>query len=198
VWGSSNEDCASRFNASPQRRAYRTEATEAADGLVGRWPANVVLSDRVFDGTIDGVPIEGVVGGGASKGGAYPAQRGVGRSTGFGAGRPTEGGPRQMGDEGGKSRYFVLPKASRRDRDSGVPGARPVQNDHIAVKSLALMRHLVRLVARKGSLILDPFAGSGSTGVAAALEGMDCLLIEREREYVGIARARLGLDEEGE
>jgi site-specific DNA-methyltransferase (adenine-specific) len=63
------------------------------------------------------------------------------------------------------------------------------------VKSLALMRHLVRLVARKGSLILDPFAGSGSTGVAAALEGMDYLLVEREREYVAIARARLSLDE---
>jgi len=164
----------------------------------GRWPANVVASDRVFDGTIDGVPVQGVVGGGASKGGAYPKQRGVGRSTSFGPGRPTEGGPRQMGDEGGKSRYFVLPKASRRDRDSGVPGARPVQNDHIAVKSLALMRHLVRLVARKGSLILDPFAGSGSTGVAAALEGMDYLLVEREPEYVAIARARLGLDENGQ
>jgi site-specific DNA-methyltransferase (adenine-specific) len=198
VWGSSNEDSASRFNASPQRRAHRTEATETVDGLVGRWPANVVLSDSVFDGTIDGVPIEGVVGGGASKGGAYPKQRGVGRSTSFGPGRPTEGGPRQMGDEGGKSRYFVLPKASRRDRDSGVPGARPVQNDHVAVKSLVLMRHLVRLVARMGSLVLDPFAGSGSTGVAAALEGMDYLLVEREREYVAIARARLGLDENGQ
>jgi hypothetical protein len=198
VWGSSNEDCVSGFNASPDRQAYRSEATEAADGLVGRWPANVVLSDRVFDGVIDGVPIEGVVGGGTSKGGSYPTQRGVGRSTGFGAGKPTEGGPRQMGGEGGKSRYFVLPKASRRDRDSGVEDARPVQNDHIAVKGLDLMRHLVRLVARKGCLVLDPFAGSGSTGVAAALESMDYLLIEREREYVTIARARLGLDEEGE
>ncbi|MBI3749066.1 MAG: site-specific DNA-methyltransferase [Chloroflexi bacterium] len=198
VWGSSNEDCASGFNASPERHAYRTEATESAEGLVGRWPANLVLSDRVFDGTIDGVPVEGVVGGGASKGGSYPTQRGVGRSTSFGAGRPTAGGARQMGDEGGKSRYFVLPKASRRDRDSGVPGARPVQNDHIAVKSLALMRHLVRLVAQKGSLILDPFAGSGTTGVAAALEDIDYILIEREPEYVAIARARLGLDKVGE
>jgi site-specific DNA-methyltransferase (adenine-specific) len=52
-------------------------------------------------------------------------------------------------------------------------------------------------VARRGTLILDPFAGSGSTGVAAALEGMDYLLIEREPEYVAIARGRLALDEEG-
>jgi site-specific DNA-methyltransferase (adenine-specific) len=158
----------------------------------GRWPANVVLTDPVFDGGV-----EDVVGGGTMTGGSFPAQRGVGRSTNFGPGGPTEGGARQMGDEGGKSRYFVLPKASRRDRDSGVPGARPVENDHIAVKSLALMRHLVRLVARKGSLVLDPFAGSGTTGVAAAIEGTDYLLIEREREHVLIARARLGLDEGG-
>jgi DNA modification methylase len=59
------------------------------------------------------------------------------------------------------------------------------------------MRHLVRLVARKGGLVLDPFAGSGTTGVAAATEGMDYLLIEREREHVLIARARLALGEDG-
>ena len=91
----------------------------------------------------------------------------------------------------------MLPKASRRDRDSGVPGAGAVHNDHIAVKSTVLMRHLVRLVTREGGLVLDPFAGSGSTGVAAALEGMDYLLIEREPEYVLIARARLGVDDTG-
>lgn len=217
VWGTSNKGTNPdrSFNGSPGRAEYRTTASVEEDGPAGksryfalpkasrrdrdgRWPANLVLSDPVFDGTIDGVPIEGVVGGGASKGGSYPTQRGVGRSTSFGAGRPTAGGARQMGDEGGKSRYFVLPKASRRDRDSGVPGARPVQNDHVAVKSVALMRHLVRLVARRGSLILDPFAGSGTTGVAAALEGIDYLLIEREPEYVAIARARLGLDKVGE
>jgi hypothetical protein len=112
-----------------------------ADQL-GRWPANVVLSDAVF---------------------------------------------------GGKSRFFLIPKASPRDRDSGVPGSRPVENNHIAVKPLELMRHLVRLVAPKGGLLLDPFAGSGSTGVAAGLEGVDYLLIEQDQGNVEIARARLGL-----
>jgi hypothetical protein len=112
-----------------------------ADQL-GRWPANVVLSDAVF---------------------------------------------------GGKSRFFLIPKASPRDRDSGVPGSRPIENNHIAVKPIELMRHLVRLVAPKGGLLLDPFAGSGSTGVAAGLEGVDYLLIEQDQGNVEIARARLGL-----
>ena len=163
----------------------------------GRWPANVVLTDPVFDGDV-----EGVIGGGTSAPGVWgTSNRGTNPDRMF-SGSPGRAEYRTKAsvDEkgpGGKSRYFVLPKASRRDRDSGVPGARPVQNDHIAVKSLVLMRHLVRLVARRGTLILDPFAGSGSTGVAAALEGMDYLLIEREPEYVAIARGRLALDEEG-
>ena len=55
------------------------------------------------------------------------------------------------------------------------------------------MRHLVRLVAPKGGLLLDPFAGSGTTGVAAALEGVDYLLIEQDEGSVEIARTRLGL-----
>jgi site-specific DNA-methyltransferase (adenine-specific) len=163
----------------------------------GRWPANVVLSDPVFDGEV-----EGVVGGGMSGPGVWgTSNMGTNPDRLFNGspGRAEYRSTASVEEKGpaGKSRYFVLPKASRRDRDSGVPGARPVQNDHIAVKSLNLMRHLVRLVAREGSLILDPFAGSGTTGVAAALEGIDYLLIEREPEYVAIARARLGLDKEG-
>jgi site-specific DNA-methyltransferase (adenine-specific) len=165
---------------------------------IGRWPANVVLSDPVFDGGV-----EDVVGGGTSAPGVWGTSNkrtNPDRMFNGSPGRAEYRTQASVDEKGpaGKSRYFVLPKASRRDRDSGVPGARPVRNDHIAVKSVVLMRHLVRLVARKGSLILDPFAGSGTTGVAAALEGMDYLLIEREREYIGIARARLGLHEEGE
>ncbi len=96
-------------------------------------------------------------------------------------------------DGGGKSRFFLIPKASPRDRNTGVPGSLPVQNDHIAVKPLGLMRHLVRLITPKGGLVLDPFAGSGTTGVAAALEGVDFLLIEQEEAHVELARRRLGL-----
>jgi len=157
----------------------------AADQL-GRYPANVVLSDPVFDGDF---PDE-VVGGGQSKAaGSRPAKR----TKGFWADKPERRFLFQKMDGGGKSRFFLIPKASQRDRDSGVPGSQPVENNHIAVKPLELMRHLVRLVAPRGGLLLDPFAGSGSTGVAATLEGVDYLLIEQDEGNAQIARARLGL-----
>jgi DNA modification methylase len=60
-----------------------------------------------------------------------------------------------------------------------------------AVKPIALMQWLCRLVTPPGGTVLDPFAGSGSTGVAALVEGFAFIGIEREAEYVAIARARL-------
>lgn len=63
--------------------------------------------------------------------------------------------------------------------------------DHPAAKSLALMRYLVRKLVPPGGLILDPFAGSGTTGVAASLEGRRCLLIEKEPTYAAICRERI-------
>lgn len=53
------------------------------------------------------------------------------------------------------------------------------------------MRYLIRLIAPPGGVVLDPFAGSGTTGEAALLEGVDCVLIEREAEYIADIRARL-------
>ena len=218
VWGTSNATCAPTFNGSQDQHGYRTTAVRDEDGQVGRWPSNVVATDPVFDGDY---PDE-VVGGGTSSGGAFPTQRGPGVVTAFGAGRPTPGGARQMGDAGGKSRFYLLPKASRRDRDSDVNGdpiglpeesfvryqmghgssGRPstlsagrdtqYRNTHSTTKSRALMRWLVRLIASKGALVLDPFAGSGTTGLAAHDEGCDYLLIEQDPDYVDIARARLG------
>ncbi len=60
------------------------------------------------------------------------------------------------------------------------------------MKPLDLMRWLVRLVTPPDGRILDPFAGSGTTGIAAQAEGVDALLIEREEEHVRVARGRLG------
>jgi site-specific DNA-methyltransferase (adenine-specific) len=59
------------------------------------------------------------------------------------------------------------------------------------VKPLALMRYLVRLVTPPGGLVLDPFAGTGTTGEAAHLEGFDYLLIERDPESVRDIERRL-------
>lgn len=60
-----------------------------------------------------------------------------------------------------------------------------------AVKPITVMRWLCRLVTPPGGLVLDPFAGSGSTVIAAQLEGFDAIGIEREAEYADIARARV-------
>jgi DNA modification methylase len=65
------------------------------------------------------------------------------------------------------------------------------RNDHPTVKPIELMRWLVRLATLPGGLVLDPFTGSGSTGAATIMEGARFLGIEREAEYVPIARARI-------
>ena len=67
----------------------------------------------------------------------------------------------------------------------------PSRNHHPTVKPTALMRYLCRLVTPPGGVVLDPFTGSGSTGKAAVLEGFGFVGIEREAEYVEIARARI-------
>lgn len=69
--------------------------------------------------------------------------------------------------------------------------AKQVHNHHVTVKPLSLMRWLIRLVTRPGQVVLDPFAGSGTTLCAAALEGVKAIGIEREPDYVEIVKARL-------
>ena len=65
------------------------------------------------------------------------------------------------------------------------------KNHHPTVKPTDLMRYLCRLVTPPGGIVLDPFTGSGSTGKAAILEGFRFVGIEREAEYVEIAKARI-------
>jgi site-specific DNA-methyltransferase (adenine-specific) len=67
----------------------------------------------------------------------------------------------------------------------------PSRNHHPTVKPTDLMRYLCRLVTPPGGIVLDPFTGSGSTGKAAILEGFRFIGIEREAEYIEIARARI-------
>lgn len=67
----------------------------------------------------------------------------------------------------------------------------PRANHHPTVKPLSLLRYLVRLITPPGGRILDPFAGSGTTGCAAELEGFDSILIELQKEYIPIIKARV-------
>lgn len=121
------------------------------------------------------------------------------------------------GVAGSASRIHYTAKASRSDREEGLEGfdekqanvtgwtgeGMPLRQDgterrevsranhHPTVKPTALMRWLCRLVTPPGGLILDPFTGSGSTGKAAILEGFRFVGIEKDPEYVKIARARI-------
>lgn len=124
--------------------------------------------------------------------------------------------PRQEfgGDEGSAGRFFYSAKASKADREEGL-AAFPLQeagmrngsgrhltrayqdgqaqraNVHPTVKPTGLMRYLVRLVTPAGGVVFDPFAGSGSTGKAALLEGCSFIGCEITPEYIPIAEARL-------
>jgi site-specific DNA-methyltransferase (adenine-specific) len=140
--------------------------------MTGRWPANVLLDD--------------------------------------------EAGPMldEQADTGGVSRFFYCAKASRAERDAGLAGVTPkplhwssgsqspgtfqspgtdrtARNNHPTVKPVALIRYLTRLVTPPGGTVLDPFMGSGTTGVACADEGFNFIGIEREAEYVEVARRRI-------
>ena len=114
------------------------------------------------------------------------------------------------------ARFFYCAKASKADRDEGCEGiderlsmrygekaqgplpqqtpSKPVAqgNHHPTVKPTALMRYLCRLVTPPNGIVLDPFMGSGSTGKAAIMEGFSFIGIERESEYVEIAKKRIG------
>ncbi|PZR83217.1 MAG: site-specific DNA-methyltransferase [Stutzerimonas stutzeri] len=80
-------------------------------------------------------------------------------------------------------RYFYAAKASKADRGP--------RNGHPTVKPNSLMRYLVRLVTPPGGIILDPFMGSGSTGVAAVQEGFSFVGCEQQAEYIETARRRI-------
>lgn len=67
----------------------------------------------------------------------------------------------------------------------------PAKNFHPTVKPVSLMRYLCRLVTPPGGTVLDPFTGSGTTGVAAKLEGFEFIGIEKSPEYAEIAKARI-------
>jgi site-specific DNA-methyltransferase (adenine-specific) len=104
----------------------------------------------------------------------------------------------------GMRRFFYCPKTSRAEREAGcerlpatnvqtTDGYRMTDrhNTHPTVKPVSLMRWLVKLVTPPLGTVLDPFMGSGTTGIAAALERCYFLGFERDASYVEIARARL-------
>ena len=148
-----------------------------AGSSLGRFPANFIHdgSDEVLELFPD------------SKGGAFHAKRGQLVNTSFASGQETVGGFRAMGDSGSAARFFYCAKAGKAERNAGLDGL----NNHPTVKPTTLMRYLVRLVTPPNGVVLDPFAGSGSTLVAATLEGFSSIGIEITKEYIPIIEARV-------
>ena len=144
------------------------------DGL-GRWPANLI-----HDGSDDVVALfPNSNGQSGSVRGTEPSKTGDANCYGDLGRIPFAA----RGDFGSASRFFYCAKATAAERGA--------DNNHPTVKPLALMRYLLTLVTPPGGVVLDPFLGSGSTGVAAALLGVRFVGIEREREYFDIACRRI-------
>jgi DNA modification methylase len=173
-------------------RSTSGETVHGANGASGRWPANIVL-DGAAAAALD---------------------------------QQNEGADRYFtqADFGPDDWPFVYQaKPSKRERNAGLDGLperewrgnygdgiqdnRPhtpegykyestTRNHHPTVKPVALMRHLVRLVSPPGGTVLDPFAGSGTTLVAAVLEGFDAIGCEMTDEYLPIIRGRVAWAEE--
>jgi len=137
----------------------------------------------------------------------------VAHGTGYALGFQVKNHGQEHHDRGGASRFFYRAKASRAERNAGLEGMAPEkvndgrqtpidnpyqrgetprQNTHPTVKPLALMRYLVRLTRTPtGGVVLDPFMGSGTTGMACVLEDRDFVGIEIDPDYTEIARRRI-------
>lgn len=116
-------------------------------------------------------------------------------------------------DKGGASRFFYIPKVSKKERNMGLDGfedkvfnvvngghgledspnfaPKLYKNIHPTVKPVQLMAYLCRLVTPSNGIVLDPFMGSGSTGIAAQLEGFRFVGMEMDEDYFKIAEARI-------
>lgn len=191
----------------PDRKAERNPSDD-----LGRWPVNVLLDEEAAR-LLDRQSGELTSGSGTLNRHADKFRNAYGE---FKGGDETM---RLYGDEGGASRFFYVAKPSREERDLGCDhlpartggeatdrkegsaglnnpraGAGRTgggRNNHPTVKPLALMRWLVRLVTPVGGRVLEPFGGSGTTGMACAAEGFDFTIIEREADYIPIIEARI-------
>lgn len=166
---------------SPRGGIWRTDAAAHAQLVTtgqGRFPANVVTDGS--DEVVGAFPST------RARGNVTPTKRqqseGVWAEHGarFGVGQD---GPIDAGDSGSAARFFYSAKASKADRNG---------SKHPTVKPIALMEWLATLVTPPGGTILDPFAGSGTTGAAARNKGFNIIMCERESKYVADIKARFG------
>jgi site-specific DNA-methyltransferase (adenine-specific) len=158
------------------------------DETQGRFPANFI-----HDNSEQVLALFPEVGGGKFAERTTPANR-ADTYSGFDGCSGKVNAPNAYADTGSAARFFYCAKASRDDRDEGLPIDQ--HSSHPTVKPTDLMRYLCRLITPPNGIVLDPFTGSGSTGKAAMAEGFRFIGIEREAEYIEIARARISAEAE--
>lgn len=160
------------------------KGSEFIESTKGRFPANLVLSHSPYC-TDDQCDIECAIErldeqSGLLKTGNGPLNRsGIGYQGGQGGNNEN---PRPA-NSGGASRFFYCAKISPSERGEG--------NNHPTVKPQKLMQYFCRLVTPPGGVVLDPFMGSGSTGLAAKTLGFEFLGIEKDPGYFEISARRI-------
>jgi site-specific DNA-methyltransferase (adenine-specific) len=179
---------------------------QRAGEALGRWPSNVVLShaETCSDECDEACPVRGLdeQTSDLRNTGVKTPSFGGGTRNAFGRtdrGRVIPLEIANRGDSGGASRFFPVfhpfgyfGKAKSTSQRGGK------ENRHPTVKNIDLMRWLVRLITPRGGLVLDAFGGSGTTGVAALLEGCSFVAAEADSESHAFACKRLAAAERGE
>lgn len=211
-------DCkgwASARNEGYQRPSYKNAEKKIFGSTQGRFPANIILDGseevlEIFPNTTSGMMKAGQQRKATKGGGGYHGNM-PDKATAEGT----------YGDIGNASRFFYCAKSDSSERNEGLVGApskrkskdyranddgnKGIQsrlhgatnkntNHHPTVKPLALMQYLVKLITKKNGTVLDPFMGSGTTGIACRNLGRNFIGIEKEKEYFEIAQKRIASD----
>lgn len=187
-----------KFGDSKEQETHQTEGQK-----LGRFPANIIFDEeagQVLDEQT-----------GVKKSGIAIKHNSGGKNI-FTDIKKPQADDIGYGDKGGASRFFYCAKVSKSERNKGLNGfeekAIEIQqphnskdleerynmkslNHHPTIKPISLMRYLVRLVTKEGQTCLDPFGGSGSTGIACKMEGVNYILFEKDPEYCKIAESRI-------
>ena len=147
----------------------------------GRYPANVIHdgSEEVLEGFPE------------TKGRHGMTQHGSGTNTKYGKFARTEQSfvNDGVGDSGSAARFFYCSKVSKKERNIGQ--STDGKNNHPTVKPVALMKYLITLITPKGGKVLDPFNGSGSTGMACVELGYEYTGCELDPDYIEISKVRI-------
>jgi len=195
------------------RSIYGKQTEFKPTNAQGRFPANIILDEEA--GKILDEQTGELKSGSMQKGmGGF----GNGEKNCYGESDGAKDSKEYNCSNGGASRFFYCAKAGKKERNlgceefeskakceidkmggekcsmkTGSGNDRNVayKNNHPTVKPVKLMQYLVRLVTPKGKVCLDPFFGSGTTGIACIKEGMNYIGIEREADYIKIANARI-------